>query len=87
MMSGALIQERVRRAGLLRVVVLGRVRVPFRLPVSLRPMRRRHERRGEDAVRAELRAVVRRLPPRGPAPADTGVPFRWFLRRRRVTKT
>jgi hypothetical protein len=78
----ALVQERVRRAGVLRVVVLRRVRVHFRLRDSLRPVRRRRERRGEDAVRA----VVRRLPPRGRAPAGTGLQFRWFLRRRRDIK-
>ena len=38
-------QERVGRAGLLRVVVPGRVRVHLRLQDALRPVRRRHERR------------------------------------------
>jgi len=55
-------QERVGRTGLLRVVVPGRVRVHLRLQDALRPVRRRHERRGAHALRAELRALVRRLP-------------------------
>ena len=62
-------QERVGRAGLLRVVVPGRVRVHLRLQDALRPVRRRHERRGAHALPAELRALIRRLPPRRRAPA------------------
>ncbi|XP_025803864.1 beta-glucosidase 32-like isoform X2 [Panicum hallii] len=61
--------ERVGRAGVLRVVVPGRVRVHLRLQAALRAVRRGHGRRGAHAVHAELRALVRRLPPRRRAPA------------------
>jgi hypothetical protein len=59
------LQERFRRAVILRVVVPGRVRVLGWHPNTLRPVRCRHERRGEDEVRQELRPVVFRLPPWG----------------------
>lgn len=68
------LQERVERAGILRVVVPGRVRVPLRLPAALRPVRRRHGRCGEDEVPEELRPLVLRLPRRRRAPAGCSAP-------------
>jgi hypothetical protein len=67
-------QERVQRAGVLRVVVPGRVRVPVRLPPPVRRVRRGLRLRGEDAVPEALSAVVLQLPPRRRAPAAGGPP-------------
>ena len=56
-------QERIKRAGLLRVVIPGRVRVPIRLPPRVRCLRCRLQLDGKDKVSEALGEVVLQLPP------------------------
>ena len=56
-------QERIKRAGLLRVVIPGRVRVPIRLPPPVRCLRCRLQLDGKDKVSEALGEVVLQLPP------------------------
>lgn len=75
------LQERLKRARLLRMVFHGRLRGLVRLQVPVRPVRGRLRRQKQDTVRTALRAVVRWLSPRRRAQACGSAGRLWGLLR------